>query len=158
MKIRVQFFSYIKDLTGCGQMEVTMAVGSSLGGLHEQLQARFPQSEVRWIDTVCRPTKQRQQAAVALARQCDVVIVVGGAYSNNTRELAATCRREGVQVHQVQGPDDLCTEWFLHAEIVGITAGTSTPDRVIQEVEDRLRIMGQKTAWAAPALVGAGTP
>jgi 4-hydroxy-3-methylbut-2-en-1-yl diphosphate reductase len=51
------------------------------------LKSRFPASEVRFVDTVCQPTKQRQTAAIDLARKCDVVIVVGGAHSNNTREL-----------------------------------------------------------------------
>ena len=66
------------------------------------IRARFPQSEVRFIDTVCQPTKLRQRAAVELARQCDVVIVIGGAHSNNTRELVSTCRRYCSQVHHVQ--------------------------------------------------------
>ena len=57
------------------------------------IRRRFPQSDVRFIDTVCQPTKQRQSAALELARQCDVVIVIGGANSNNTRELVNTCSR-----------------------------------------------------------------
>ncbi len=55
------------------------------------IRRRFHESDVRFIDTVCQPTKQRQSAAFELARQCDVVIVVGGANSNNTRELVNTC-------------------------------------------------------------------
>ena len=51
------------------------------------MRRRFPDSEVRFIDTVCQPTKQRQHAAIELAQQCDVVIVIGGAHSNNTHEL-----------------------------------------------------------------------
>ena len=57
------------------------------------LRDRFPQSEVRFIDTVCQPTKQRQGAAVELAQKCDVVVVIGGAHSNNTHELVKTCPR-----------------------------------------------------------------
>jgi len=103
------------------------------------LRERFPEAEVRFVDTVCRPTKQRQSAAVELARQCDVVVVIGGAHSNNTRELAATCRRHCARVHQVQTADDLRGEWFASAKTVGITAGTSTPDEVINAVEQRLK-------------------
>jgi 4-hydroxy-3-methylbut-2-enyl diphosphate reductase len=103
------------------------------------IRQRFPQSEVRFVDTVCQPTKQRQSAAVDLARQSDVVIVIGGAQSNNTRELVATCSREGTRVHHVQCPNDLREEWFVNAGVVGITAGTSTPDPVIDAVEKRLR-------------------
>ena len=67
---------------------------------------------MRFVDTVCQPTKQRQAAAMELARQSDVVIVVGGAHSNNTRELVATCRRHCPRVHHVQGAADLREEWF----------------------------------------------
>jgi 4-hydroxy-3-methylbut-2-enyl diphosphate reductase len=106
--------------------------------LVEWMRERFPRSEVRYIDTVCQPTKQRQTAAMELARQSDVVVVVGGARSNNTRELAATCRCHCAQVHHVQGADDLRAEWFTQAQTVGITAGTSTPDTIIDAVENWL--------------------
>ncbi len=95
----------------------------------------FPNAEVRLIDTVCQPTKQRQNAAIELAQQCDVVIVVGGAHSNNTRELVSTSSRYCRQVHHVQTAQDLRPEWFAGADRVGLTAGTSTPDPVIAEVE-----------------------
>jgi 4-hydroxy-3-methylbut-2-enyl diphosphate reductase len=99
------------------------------------IRQRFPSSDVRFVDTVCQPTKQRQHAAVELAQQCDVVVVVGGTGSNNTRELVATCRQHCPQVHHVQTAADLCEEWFFTAGTVGITAGTSTPDAVIDGVE-----------------------
>jgi 4-hydroxy-3-methylbut-2-enyl diphosphate reductase len=102
------------------------------------IRRQFPHSDVRFIDTVCQPTKQRQDAAVALARQSDVVIVVGGAGSNNTRELVNTCHRYCARVHHVQTEGDLRREWFVAAGTVGITAGTSTPDDVIDRIEDRL--------------------
>jgi 4-hydroxy-3-methylbut-2-enyl diphosphate reductase len=98
----------------------------------------FPNSEVRFIDTVCQPTKQRQNAAVELAQQCDVVIVIGGAHSNNTHELVRSCRRHCARVHHLHIAEDLQIEWFANASSVGITAGTSTPDRVINEVERRI--------------------
>lgn len=110
-------------------------------GLVALLRECFPESEVRFVDTVCQPTKQRQSAAEALARQADVVIVVGGAHSNNTRELAATCGRYCARVHQVQGPEELRAEWLENAAVVGLTAGTSTPDAVIDAVEERLRVL-----------------
>jgi 4-hydroxy-3-methylbut-2-enyl diphosphate reductase len=92
------------------------------------IRRRFPQSEVRFIDTVCQPTKERQNAAVELARQCDVVIVIGGANSNNTRELVNTCSSQCSHVHHIQTESELRVEWFFAANTVGITAGTSTPD------------------------------
>jgi 4-hydroxy-3-methylbut-2-enyl diphosphate reductase len=106
------------------------------------IQARFPQSDVRFVDTVCKPTKQRQSAATDLARQCDVVIVIGGANSNNTRELVATCSQYCSKVHHVQTEADLHPDWFCAVAAVGITAGTSTPDPVIDRVEQRIRELG----------------
>jgi 4-hydroxy-3-methylbut-2-en-1-yl diphosphate reductase len=94
------------------------------------LRHRFPNSEVRFIDTVCQPTKQRQ---------CDVVIVIGGAHSNNTRELVETCSRYCARVHHTQTAEDLRAEWLEAANTVGITAGTSTPDDIIQRIEQRIQ-------------------
>ena len=111
------------------------------------IEARFPEAEVRFIDTVCQPTKQRQQAAVDLARQCDVVIVIGGAHSNNTHELVKTSQRYCSRVYHVQTAEDLAHEWFRADDIVGITAGTSTPDSLIHEVERRLRHFAETHLW-----------
>jgi 4-hydroxy-3-methylbut-2-enyl diphosphate reductase len=108
------------------------------------LRNRFPNSEIRFIDTVCQPTKQRQHAAVDLAQRCEVVIVIGGAHSNNTRELVETCRGHCARVHHVQTADDLNCEWFIGAETVGVTAGTSTPDALILEVESWLWQFAQR--------------
>ena len=105
------------------------------------LRDRFPRSEVVFCDTVCQPTKQRQTAAVELAQQCDVVVVIGGAHSNNTRELVQTCSRFCAQVHHVQNSGDLRREWFRGATTVGITAGTSTPDDIIDSVEHTIAQM-----------------
>jgi 4-hydroxy-3-methylbut-2-enyl diphosphate reductase len=102
------------------------------------LRHRFPESAVRLVDTVCRPTKQRQEAAVELARLSDVVLVIGGANSNNTAELARTCRHTCARVHHVQGPADIDSDWLSHASTIGVTAGTSTPDELIDAVEARL--------------------
>jgi len=107
--------------------------------LVQLIREQFPQSEVRFVDTVCQPTKQRQNAAVELAQKCDVVVVIGGAHSNNTHELVKTCSRFCPRVHHVQTAADLREEWFRADDIVGITAGTSTPDNVIAAVESKLR-------------------
>jgi 4-hydroxy-3-methylbut-2-en-1-yl diphosphate reductase len=108
------------------------------------MRQRFPQSDVRFTDTVCHPTKQRQSAAIDLARQCDVVIVVGGENSNNTRELVNTCRRHCPHVHHIQAEVDIRSEWIAGAATVGVTAGTSTPDDVIDRVERQLRALASE--------------
>ena len=109
------------------------------------IRERFPWSEVCFIDTVCQPTKQRQNAALELAQKCDVVIVIGGAHSNNTRELVRTCSRFCNQVHLVQHFNDLRTEYFNESDTVGVTAGTSTPDTVIVQVEQWLAARFKQT-------------
>ncbi|HWI58149.1 MAG TPA: 4-hydroxy-3-methylbut-2-enyl diphosphate reductase, partial [Bacillota bacterium] len=103
------------------------------------LRWRFPHSEVRFIDTVCQPTKQRQNSAIELAQRSDVVVVIGGAHSNNTHELVKTCSHYCARVHHVQSAEDLRPEWFEGAGTVGITAGTSTPDNSIDAVEEWLK-------------------
>lgn len=123
--------------------------------LVERMRARFPGAEIAFRDTVCQPTKQRQQAAEELARRCDVVVVIGGAHSNNTRELAATCARFCPRVHHIQTATELRPAWFRPADTVGITAGTSTPDATLTEVEAALRGFDQAGPTKGHALPAA---
>jgi 4-hydroxy-3-methylbut-2-en-1-yl diphosphate reductase len=109
--------------------------------LVQLIRERFRDSEMRFVDTVCQPTKQRQNAAIELATKCDVVVVIGGAHSNNTRELVNTCSRFCRRVYHVQRAEDLREEWFCETDTVGITAGTSTPDAVISKVQAQLEQM-----------------
>ena len=98
------------------------------------LRARFPRADVRFLDTVCQPTKDRQEALRRLAAECDAVVVVGGPDSNNSRKLAELARQLGRPAHQVAGAAELRPEWFAPGAVVGLTAGTSTPEDVIAEV------------------------
>jgi 4-hydroxy-3-methylbut-2-enyl diphosphate reductase len=109
--------------------------------LVQLIRGRFSKSEVRFVDTVCQPTKQRQSAAVELAKKCDVIVVIGGAHSNNTHELVKTSSQFCPRVHHIQTLHDLQSKWFCADDIVGITAGTSTPDFVIEAIERSVRQM-----------------
>src|SRR5258706_7177333 len=80
--------------------------------LVDLIRRRFPRSDARLLDTVCKPIKARQYSAVRIARQADVVIVVGGRSSNNTRELVSTCARYCARVHHVQTDAEIRAEWF----------------------------------------------
>lgn len=97
--------------------------------------ARNPGADVRFIDTVCRPTKDHQRSLEALLEKVDAVVVVGGRNSNNTKALAERCRSKGKTAWLVSGPADVDPEWFRGLERVGLTAGTSTLDATIDEVE-----------------------
>ncbi len=103
------------------------------------MKRQHPRSEVRFMDTVCHPTKQRQDALEDLCRRCDVVVVVGGRNSNNTRQLSNTARGLGAEVYQVERMEDLEPAWFTRAKEVGVTAGTSTLDETVQSVVTRLQ-------------------
>lgn len=95
--------------------------------------------EIRVINTICKPTKDRQRAVRELARDVDVVIAIGGQASANTRKLVQAAQEEGAAAYQVERPQEVLPGWFDSASRVGITAGASTPDSVIDEVEERIR-------------------
>lgn len=95
--------------------------------------------EIRVINTICKPTKDRQRAVRELARDVDVVIAIGGQASANTRKLVQAAQEEGAAAYQVERPQEVLPGWFDRASRVGITAGASTPDSVIDEVEERIR-------------------
>jgi 4-hydroxy-3-methylbut-2-enyl diphosphate reductase len=98
------------------------------------LRKRLPDADVRFVDTVCQPTKDRQQALRRLAAVAEVIVVVGGPDSNNSRKLTELARGLGRTAHQVANATELRPEWFDGVEVVGLTAGTSTPDHLIADV------------------------
>jgi (E)-4-hydroxy-3-methyl-but-2-enyl pyrophosphate reductase len=100
--------------------------------------------EVRVVNTICKPTKERQKAVRELAREVDVVIAIGGQASANTRKLVLAAKEEGVSAYQVERPEDIDASWFGSAQRVGVTAGASTPDWVIEQVEERIREIAQR--------------
>jgi 4-hydroxy-3-methylbut-2-enyl diphosphate reductase len=98
------------------------------------IRLRFPTADVEFTDTVCQPTKERQEALRQLIEECDTVVVVGGPDSNNSRKLTELARSAGRTAYQVARAAELRQEWFADSRIVGITAGTSTPENIVQEV------------------------
>ena len=90
--------------------------------------------EVRAYNTICNATSDRQGAALEVAEHVDVMLVVGGRNSANTRRLAEICAHAGVPTHLVEVAGEIDSTWFAGAKKVGVTAGASTPDWIIQEV------------------------
>jgi len=96
-------------------------------------------SELRVINTLCNATTNQQAAAQELAHQVDLMFVIGGRESANTRHLAEVAREEGVETHQVESADEIRPEWLNGHQRVGVTAGASTPDDAVDAVVTRLR-------------------
>ena len=120
-------------------------------GLVEAIRRRHPTSEVVFRDTVCQPTKDRQDALEKLCRENQILVVIGGRNSNNTRQLSDTARRVGLTVYQIETAADLHPAWFTNAERVGVTAGTSTLDETVQSVVARLKqIDAERRAASSP--------
>lgn len=103
------------------------------------IRERNPAADVRFVDTVCSPTRSRIAALEALLPDVDGVVVVGGRHSNNTRQLVVRAESAGVPTLHVEGACDLVPPWLAGKRIVGLTAGTSTLDATIDEVEAALR-------------------
>ncbi|HCK98950.1 MAG TPA: 4-hydroxy-3-methylbut-2-enyl diphosphate reductase [Candidatus Marinimicrobia bacterium] len=95
--------------------------------------------DLRIINTICAPTRNRQQQLMELARQNDVMIIVGSFSSANTRRLRSISGTVNKRSYQVQGPDDIHIDWFKGASSVGISAGASTPGKIVKEVAKKIR-------------------
>ena len=106
--------------------------------LIEAMRRARPGSELHFHDTVCQPTKNRQNALRKLIAECDTLVVVGGHNSNNTLQLVAAASIAGLTVHHIERAEELNAGWFREAKIVGLTAGTSTLKETVAAVHARL--------------------
>jgi len=97
-----------------------------------------PRAEVRFADTVCKPTKDRQIALQRLLGAADAIVVVGGRASNNTRQLVESCRAAGRRAIHIERAEELNAAEFDGVQVVGLTAGTSTLPETVQAVHARL--------------------
>ena len=91
-------------------------------------------------NTICNATEERQKEAIELAAKADVMIVIGGTHSSNTRKLYELCKSECENTYYIQTLEDLQLELPNSVELVGITAGASTPNKIIEEVQNYVRI------------------
>lgn len=95
--------------------------------------------EFHVVNTLCHATTGQQESAAALAATVDVMVVVGGRKSANTRHLKEVCEEQGARAYHIEGPAELEASWFGGVSRIGLTAGASTPDYSIDEVEARIR-------------------
>ena len=122
----------------------TTATERRVDAIRAAIVARNPEAEIRFVDTVCLPTKEHQRALERLLDRVDAVVVVGGRNSNNTRELVGRCRERGKPALHVQSAAELDPAWFKGFATVGLTAGTSTLPETIEEVHRALVWIGSR--------------
>ena len=96
--------------------------------------------DINVVNTICNATEERQTEAKAIAAKVDAMIVIGGTHSSNTRKLFEICKNECENTHFIQTLDDLNLELPKSVRLVGITAGASTPNNIIEEVQNYVRI------------------
>jgi 4-hydroxy-3-methylbut-2-enyl diphosphate reductase len=108
------------------------------------LRERFPAIEGPRHDDICYATQNRQDAVRLLARQCDRVLVVGSPNSSNSNRLRELAEREGIPARLIDGAADIDEQWIAGARCVGLTAGASAPESLVQDVIARLRSLGAR--------------
>jgi 4-hydroxy-3-methylbut-2-enyl diphosphate reductase len=110
------------------------------------LQRRFPTLLTPRKEDICYATQNRQDAVKRLVEECDVVVVVGSQSSSNSNRLREIAEKVGKRGYLIDGPDDLRPEWFSGIQCVGVTAGASAPELLVQRVVARLREWGGQGA------------
>ncbi len=108
----------------------------------DALEARFPAIVSPKRDDICYATQNRQDAVKTLAKQCDIVIVVGSPNSSNSNRLREVAQNQGVDAYMVDNAGELKPEWLTGKSRVGVTAGASAPEVLVQAVIERLKLLG----------------
>jgi len=107
-----------------------------------RLRVRFPRIAGPASDDICYATQNRQEAVEALAREVDLILVVGSANSSNSNRLVEVAKREGVASRLIEDADDIQAEWIQPYARVGLTAGASAPEILVEQVSQRLAHLG----------------
>lgn len=121
-----------------GKIGIICQTTRNVSDLENLVQKLIPRShEIRIINTICNATTVRQASTIELAKESDVMIVIGGKNSSNTKMLAKICENY-VETYHIETEREIECKWFIEKENVGITAGASTPDWIIVEVHNKI--------------------
>ncbi len=121
--------------------QTTLSVDDTIG-IIEALKARFPAMQGPKNDDICYATQNRQDAVRELAQRCDLVLVVGSPNSSNSNRLRELAERDGVEAYLIDGAEEIDPAWVTGKRKVGVTAGASAPDILVEGVICRLRELG----------------
>jgi 4-hydroxy-3-methylbut-2-enyl diphosphate reductase len=114
------------------------------------LRKRFPHIQGPKKDDICYATQNRQDAVRELAHQCDLILVVGSRNSSNSNRLRELAEKEGVTAYLIDGPQDIEPAWLTDRTHIGVTAGASAPEVLVQQVIERLHRLGAATVIENP--------
>ncbi len=121
--------------------QTTLSVDDTRG-IIEALRTRFPSMQGPKNDDICYATQNRQDAVRDLAKRCDLVLVVGSPNSSNSNRLSELARRDGVESYLIDGADEIDPAWVLGKKHIGLTAGASAPQVLVDGVIERLKELG----------------
>ena len=126
-----------------GYKKLIENINSEMDNQFREIPLSLKNLDVKYgfVDTICNPTKQRQTDIDELAKDCNLIIVIGGRNSSNSKELYSKCKKFGVESYFIQSEEQLQKEWFVGKEKIGVTAGASTPDYLIDEVVEKIKEM-----------------
>jgi 4-hydroxy-3-methylbut-2-enyl diphosphate reductase len=106
------------------------------------LKIKFPLIEGPRHDDICYATQNRQDAVRRLTERCDLVLVIGSPNSSNSNRLKELAEKNGVTSYLIDGADDISTDWLIDKKQIGVTAGASAPESLVQAVIEKLKIFG----------------
>jgi 4-hydroxy-3-methylbut-2-enyl diphosphate reductase len=136
----------VRDAARVGVVtQTTLSVDDTIEVLNA-LMRRFPTLATPRKEDICYATQNRQDAVKTLVGACDVLIVVGSRTSSNSNRLRELADKAGIRGYLVDGPEDLRPEWFTGCESIGVTAGASAPELLVQQVVEQLREWGGRPA------------
>ncbi len=139
------------DATRIGVVCQTTTTPADAARVHAAIEAENLGKDIRFVDTICSPTRMHQESVRTLLRRVEALVVVGGRHSNNTRMLGKLAEEQRVPWLHVEGPQDLDRAWLARYATIGLTAGTSTPDETIRAVHEALLRLGDEAGRAARA-------
>ena len=136
----------VRDPARVGVVTQTTLSVDDTADVLDALKARFPTLMTPRKEDICYATQNRQDAVKSLVAKCDVVVVVGSQTSSNSNRLREIAEKAGIPGYLVDGPEDLERDWFDGKQVVGVTAGASAPELLVQRVVARLREWGGQGA------------
>ena len=133
---------HVKDPTRLSYVTQTTLSMDDTARIIDALRVRFPDIKGPRKDDICYATQNRQDAVKQLSGDCDLVLVVGSPNSSNSNRLSELAQRMGAEAYLIDGPDDINPDWLKNKQNIGITAGASAPEVLVEEVVSRLRELG----------------